>query len=81
MVIVPFVARRWFEGDLVVGGGIRDAFLQQSGDIVVEVEGETAALGGDYREAKKRGRGGAPIKELGERLGEQSVKRMVINSL
>src|SRR5580658_10142023 len=45
----------WDEGDLVIRGRIRNAFLQKGGDIVVEVESETAALGRNHRQTQIAG--------------------------
>src|SRR5271156_6278065 len=36
------------EGQLVVGRGIGDALLQEAGEIVIELECQTAALNGEY---------------------------------
>src|SRR5271163_5025412 len=40
------------EGDLVVGRAVGNALLQHRGDIIIELESETAALDGEHLESQ-----------------------------
>src|SRR5471032_2185106 len=55
MVFVSVIGRWRVERDLIVGLRIGQAFPQEDGDVVVEVERETPALGGQHLERQIRG--------------------------
>jgi hypothetical protein len=52
VVCGSLVRQGWIEGDLVVGLGVGEAFLQKGGHIVVGGESKTTALCGEHLESQ-----------------------------
>jgi hypothetical protein len=55
MIFVGALRRGGDEGNFVIGGDVGKTFLQERGDIVIEIENETAALHGEDLQAKISG--------------------------